>query len=123
MFIKPKSHFHIDQHSKNIFLKLKAQGSILLSLFNQNNQEILNIGAQAPSPSKNYCQLMVTQENIIFRSWQISLHTNADSRYPSENSSSYEDFVHDDILQRIHKKIKTSNKYYFSFINSLFKLK
>ena len=100
MFIKPKSHFHIDHHSKNIFTKLKAQGSILMNLYAQN-AEILNMGAQAPSPSKNYCQLIVTHGEIIFRSWQISLHANAESRYPNENATSYEDFVHDDILQRI----------------------
>jgi len=99
IFTKPKSHFHLDHHSKNIFTKLRAQGSILMNLYAQN-QEILNVGAQAPSPSKNYCQLIVTLDTVIYRSWQISLHTNSDSRYPTENVSTYEDFVHDDILQR-----------------------
>ncbi len=99
IFIKPKSHFHLDHHSKNIFTKLRAKGSILMNLY-AHNQEILNVGAQAPSPSKNYCQLIVTLDTIVYRSWQISLHTNSDSRYPTENVSSYEDLVHDDILQR-----------------------
>ncbi len=99
IFIKPKSHFHLDHHSKNIFTKLRAKGSILMNLY-AHNQELLNVGAQAPSPSKNYCQLIVTLDTIVYRSWQISLHTNSDSRYPTETVSSYEDLVHDDILQR-----------------------
>jgi hypothetical protein len=96
----PKSHFHLDRHSKNIFDKLKTDGSILLTLFNLNNQELLNMGAQAPSPSKNYCQVVLNHNNVIFRTWHISLHVNSDSRFPSENISSYDDFVHDEVLQR-----------------------
>lgn len=95
----PKSHFHLDHKSENIFDKLKTRGSILLTLFNLNNQEILNMGAQAPSPSKNYCQVVLNHTNVLFRTWNISLHVNSDSRFPSENISSYDDFVHDEVMQ------------------------
>ena len=98
--MEKKSHYHLDHHSQNVFLYLKAKKSILMTLFGKN-QEILNLGAQAPSPSKNYCQLIMTTDNIILRWWQISLHSNSDSRYPGENKSDYEDFVHDEIMQRI----------------------
>lgn len=98
--MKYKSHYHLNNHSQNVFYLLKAQNSILLTLFG-NDHEIINKGAQAPSPSKNYCQLIMNTDNIILRWWQISIHSNSDSRYPGESISNYEDFVHDEMMQRI----------------------
>ena len=47
------------------FNDLKKRKSILLNLFDAKNNEILNEGAQAPSPSKDYCQLIVNNERVI----------------------------------------------------------
>jgi hypothetical protein len=41
---------------------LQARHSNLLGLF--ENNEIINIGAQAPAPSKDYCQLIVTADHV-----------------------------------------------------------
>lgn len=49
------------------FNDLKKRKSILLNLFDAKNNEILNEGAQAPSPSKDYCQLIVNNERVINR--------------------------------------------------------
>ena len=105
-------HTHHPQHP-NIFHELKKRDSILLTLFNMKNTEILNVGAQAPSPSKNYCQLIMTQEQIIFRWWQISLRNSADSRYPGESIDTYEDFIYDELLQRNFIQIKNEKNSIF----------
>lgn len=47
------------------FNLLKKRKSILLTLFDTKNNEILNEGAQAPSPSKDYCQLILTNDRVI----------------------------------------------------------
>ena len=83
----------------NIFHHLKQRKSILLTLFNMKNKELFEIGAQAPSPSKDYCQLVMTHDMIIFRKWKITLRSDSESRYPSEIKDSYEDFAYDDNLQ------------------------
>ena len=87
--------------SFNIFHELRKRQSILYSeLYGKNeNFELLNIGAQAPSPSKDYCQLIVTQEQIVYRWWKITLRGDSDNKYPGEINDSYEDFVHDEQIQ------------------------
>lgn len=61
---KSRSKSKEPKHYRNIFHDLKDRKSILMTLFNPRNTEILNIGAQAPSPSKDYCQLILTQEKV-----------------------------------------------------------
>lgn len=46
------------------FNDLKKKKSILLTLFDTSNCEIINLGAQAPAPSKDYCQLIVTNDLV-----------------------------------------------------------
>ena len=54
-------------HAKfvNIFQHLKQRKSILLTLFNMKNKELFELGAQAPSPSKDYCQLVMTHDTVV----------------------------------------------------------
>ncbi len=85
---------------KNIFSDLRSASSSLLTLFDNQN-EILNISAQAPSPSKNFYQLLMTNRLIILRWWQISRRSTQDSRYPGEKKVTYEEFSEDDdLIQR-----------------------
>jgi hypothetical protein len=44
----------------SVFSELKRQKSILLTLFDSKSNEIINIGTQAAAPSKDYCQLILT---------------------------------------------------------------
>ena len=60
-----KKNIQKDTHNQNIFEELKKRNSNLLSLFNLKNNEFLNIGAQAPSPSKDYCQLLMTYDKVL----------------------------------------------------------
>lgn len=85
----------------SVFEELKKKRSGLLSLFNMNNTEILNVACQAPSPSKDYCQLVLTHDQVIYRWWKIALRGDSESRYPGEIKDSYDDFVHDDLIQRM----------------------
>jgi hypothetical protein len=54
------------EQQETIFEKLARQKSILLTLFDDRNHEVLNIAVQAPSPSKDYCQLIVKYDKVRF---------------------------------------------------------
>ncbi len=85
---------------KNVFNDLRLNSSSLLTLFNDQN-EILNIAAQAPSPSKNFYQLLMTNKLIILRWWEISRRSTSESRYPGERRSTYDEFSEDaELIQR-----------------------
>ena len=49
---------------ENVFEVMKNRKSILLTIFTPKNAELLNIGAQAPSPSKDYCNLVLTYDKV-----------------------------------------------------------
>jgi hypothetical protein len=53
-----------NDNKRNIFHKLRQNKSNLLSLFEENN-ELINACGQAPSPSKDYCQLIMTTDHVI----------------------------------------------------------
>lgn len=84
---------------QNVFGDLKKRNSGLMSLFNMKNTELLNIAAQAPSPSKNYYQLVMTHGMIILRWWEISRRSTAESRCPGESRATYEEFIDDNLMQ------------------------
>ena len=50
---------------------------------------------QAPSPSKDYHQLLVTENFVIFRTWKISLRKDQIGTSPSQNKQTHEDFQYD----------------------------
>lgn len=83
------------------FNLLKKRKSILLTLFDTKNNEILNEGAQAPSPSKDYCQLILTNDRVIYRRWKISIRSGDSAmRWPVEVKDAYNDFIENDLVQR-----------------------
>ena len=54
-----------DRIQFNVFHELEKSGSLINSLFKtKNSKELLNIGRQAPSPSKDYYQLLMTCEQV-----------------------------------------------------------
>ena len=56
---KPEPHI-------NIFHDLQKRGSILLKLFDTKTKEVINHCEQAPSPSKDYCQLVLNFDKVNF---------------------------------------------------------
>jgi hypothetical protein len=55
---------HVNEPHVNIFHDLQKRKSILLTLFDTKSKEVINHCAQAPSPSKDYCQLIVNFDKV-----------------------------------------------------------
>ncbi|XP_071501318.1 F-box only protein 36-like [Diadema antillarum] len=60
---------------------------------------LLDITGQAPSPSKDFHQFVVTTKHTIWRTWRITLRNDAKRLNPSESTDPLEDFQYDDRLQ------------------------
>nr|XP_034989863.1 F-box only protein 36 [Zootoca vivipara] len=54
---------------------------------------------QAPAPSKDFYQLLVTKKEVIFRWWKISLRSEFREARPGELKESHEDFLDNPSLQ------------------------
>uniref|UniRef100_A0A7M4E0N3 F-box protein 36 n=1 Tax=Crocodylus porosus TaxID=8502 RepID=A0A7M4E0N3_CROPO len=54
---------------------------------------------QAPAPSKDFYQVLVTRSQVIFRWWKISLRSEFRESKPGEIKESHEDFLDDPSLQ------------------------
>ncbi len=101
--IDDRDHYHHRNHSyeiRNIFDEMKSRKSILLTLFDVENNEVVNVAKQAPAPSKDYCQLLLTFSHVVYRCWKITLRGDSESRYPREIRDTYDDFAYDENLQR-----------------------
>ncbi|XP_025942823.1 F-box only protein 36 isoform X3 [Apteryx rowi] len=61
-------------------------------------EELLEARGQAPAPSKDFCQLLVTRRQVIFRWWKISLRSEFRDARPGEIKESHEDFLDDSSL-------------------------
>lgn len=81
----------------NIFYDLIERKSILIELF-EKNKEVVNYCAVAPSPSRDYNQILITFDQIIFRLWKIT-RRNDSNRFPVELKSSFQDYKYDDNLK------------------------
>ncbi|XP_027253217.1 F-box only protein 36 isoform X3 [Cricetulus griseus] len=60
---------------------------------------LFEIVGQGPAPSKDYYQLLITQTQIIFRWWKISLRSEYRSAKPGETKETHEDFLENSHLQ------------------------
>lgn len=65
-----------------------------------SNGLIFRCDADAPSPSKDYGQLEIYLDRLVLRWWKISLRNIEGSIYPGVIEDSYEDFYHDERVQR-----------------------
>ncbi|KYO33892.1 F-box only protein 36 isoform B [Alligator mississippiensis] len=55
---------------------------------------------QAPAPSKDFYQVLVTRSQVIFRWWKISLRSEFRESKPGEIKEAHEDFLDDPSLQK-----------------------
>uniref|UniRef100_A0A8C6ZM66 F-box protein 36 n=1 Tax=Nothoprocta perdicaria TaxID=30464 RepID=A0A8C6ZM66_NOTPE len=62
-------------------------------------ETLLERRGQAPAPSKDFCQLLVTRRQVVFRWWRISLRNECREARPGEIKESHEDFLDDSSLQ------------------------
>ena len=65
------------------------------------SKKLYQLSGQAPSPSKDYCQLIVTEKGLIWRRWNITIRNRSHGWYPTpeEELMSYEDFEDDEHFQ------------------------
>ncbi|XP_042313415.1 F-box only protein 36 isoform X2 [Sceloporus undulatus] len=68
----------------------------MASLLSEN---LFEARGQAPAPSKDFYQLIVSRKEVIFRWWKISLRSEYREARPGELRESHEDFLDDPSLQ------------------------
>ncbi|XP_063162737.1 F-box only protein 36 [Candoia aspera] len=61
--------------------------------------DLFEARGQAPAPSKDFYQIVVTRKEVIFRWWKISLRSEYREAKPGELKESHEDFLDDPSLQ------------------------
>ncbi|CAO2625218.1 F-box only protein 36 [Lemmus lemmus] len=62
-------------------------------------ETLFEIVGQGPAPSKDYYQLLITRNQMIFRWWKISLRSEFRSAKPGEIKETHEDFLDNSHLQ------------------------
>jgi len=60
---------------------------------------------QAPSPSKDFHQLLITESDVVWRSWRISLRKEQGNVAPSQIKQSHKDFFFDEVVSADIKRI------------------
>uniref|UniRef100_A0A8P4GKF5 F-box protein 36a n=1 Tax=Dicentrarchus labrax TaxID=13489 RepID=A0A8P4GKF5_DICLA len=62
-------------------------------------KHLFEISAQGPPPPKDYFQLVITKNEVIWRSWKISVRLEARGAAPKELKTSHQDFLHNKSLK------------------------
>lgn len=57
--------------------------------------------AQVPSPSKDFCQILITEKGVVWRKWKITLrnYSHGVAPLPTEQVMTYDDYRFDKSLQ------------------------
>ena len=86
----------LDSHaSDEVMEKVAVKKEILRA------KKLFEATAQAPSPSKDFTQIVVTEKGMVWRKWKISLRGVSQGAVPqpSEEVMLHEDFNYDASLQ------------------------
>ncbi|CAH1781423.1 unnamed protein product, partial [Owenia fusiformis] len=77
--------------------------SVKMASLIPENGVVFDYSSQAPSPCKDFCQILITKKEVIFRLWKIS--PRVEGKFPpTEIRGPYEDFEYDERLQsEIHR--------------------
>ena len=79
--------------------------SLMQSIANKKEvtraKKLYDATAQVPSPSKDFCQILITEKGIVWRKWKITMRnfSRGKAPAPSEVIMTYEDFKYDKSLQ------------------------
>jgi F-box protein 36 len=67
----------------------------------KRSRKIFEATGQVPAPSKDFCQILVTEGGVIWRKWRITLRnvSQGAAPMPTEQVMTYEDFQLDKSLQ------------------------
>ncbi|XP_057302032.1 F-box only protein 36-like [Hydractinia symbiolongicarpus] len=71
----------------------------------EKSHVIFEKSGQAPSPSKDFHQLLVTDTLVIWRTWRISLRKDQMGMPPMQNKQSHEDFYYDTTVTADVKRV------------------
>ncbi|XP_029374211.1 F-box only protein 36a [Echeneis naucrates] len=63
-------------------------------------EQLFEKSGQGPSPPKDFFQLIITKNEVIWTSWKISLQLNYRGASPRELRTSHQDFLHSKMLQQ-----------------------
>ncbi|XP_040901755.1 F-box only protein 36a [Toxotes jaculatrix] len=63
-------------------------------------EQLFQLTCQGPPPTKDFFQLVITKNEVIWRSWKISLQLGYRGAPPEELKSSHHDFLERKILQQ-----------------------
>ncbi|XP_047449560.1 F-box only protein 36a [Mugil cephalus] len=61
-------------------------------------EQLFQISGQGPPPSKDFFQLVITKNEIIWTSWKISLRPGSRGIAPRQLKSTHHNFLHDKML-------------------------
>ncbi|XP_046731826.1 F-box only protein 36b isoform X5 [Silurus meridionalis] len=64
-------------------------------------ETVLEVSAQGPAPIKDYYSFRVTQTEVIWRWWKISLRLDSRSMRPGEVRESHSEYLEDSRLQGV----------------------
>ncbi|XP_042270557.1 F-box only protein 36a [Thunnus maccoyii] len=62
--------------------------------------QLFQISGQGPPPPKDFFQLVITKNEVILRSWKISLRLECRGAAPKELKTSHHDFLHQKMPQQ-----------------------
>ncbi|XP_071353184.1 F-box only protein 36a [Trachinotus anak] len=63
-------------------------------------EKLFEFSGQGPPPPKDFFQLVITKNEVIWRSWRISLQLNCRGAPPKELRTSHHEFLHQKMLQQ-----------------------
>ena len=62
-------------------------------------KKIYCVTGTAPAPCKDFFELVVHVDEVIFRKWRVKFNKNGKSGVPSEDRMNYERFLDSDVIQ------------------------
>ncbi|XP_026224123.1 F-box only protein 36a isoform X2 [Anabas testudineus] len=62
-------------------------------------EELFQISGQGPPPQKDFFQLVITKNEVIWREWKISLQLDCRGAPPKDMSTPHQDFLQHKMLQ------------------------
>ncbi|XP_078102563.1 F-box only protein 36a [Sander vitreus] len=63
-------------------------------------EHLFEISGQGPPPQKDFFQLLITKDEVIWRSWEISVRLDARGAAPKELKTFHSDFILQKMLQQ-----------------------
>lgn len=85
--------------SKPLDLRPKTTPARVKTFRNRPMEKVYTASGQAPSPSKDFFELIVAKDRVVWRSWRIK-YKNHRMILPAEECITYEEFQNDGNIHR-----------------------